>query len=93
MADVPLVRLFISSENEEDALVNVGEVLGLETEERKETHDEAAAAGYVGLGFKMYQLDAMLPFHKLSQTTSKFDKKKNGTQGSTVCITDVPSAF
>ncbi|XP_027041695.1 tudor domain-containing protein 7-like [Pocillopora damicornis] len=45
MADVPLVRLFISSENEEDALVNVGEVLGLETEEQKETHDEAAAAG------------------------------------------------
>ena len=66
MADVPLVRLFISSENEEDALVNVGEVLGLETEERKETHDETAAAGYVGLGFKMYQLDSMLPFHKLS---------------------------
>ena len=64
MADVPLVRLFISSENEEDALVNVGEVLGLETEERKETHDEAAAAGYVGLGFKMYQLDSMLLFHK-----------------------------
>ena len=93
MADVPLVRLFISSDNEEDALVNVGEVLGLETEEQKETHDETATAGYVGLGFKMYQLDSMLPFHKLSQTTSKFDKKKNGTQGSTVCITDVPSAF
>ena len=64
MADVPLVRIFISSENEEDALVNVGEVLGLETEEQKETHDEAAAAGYVGLGFKMYQLDSMLLFHK-----------------------------
>ena len=64
MADVPLVRLFISSENEEDALVNVGEVLGLETEERKETHDEAAAAGYVGLTI------SLIPFLNMTLPTS-----------------------
>ncbi|XP_022786360.1 tudor domain-containing protein 1-like isoform X2 [Stylophora pistillata] len=45
LADVPLVRLFVSSEDEEDALVNLGEVLGLETEEQSETFDEAASAG------------------------------------------------
>ena len=46
--DVPLVRLFVPSEEDESALVNLAELIGLESEKQAEfEEEESTAAGYM----------------------------------------------
>lgn len=46
-SDVPLVRLFVPSEEDENALLNVAELIGLESEKQEESQEESTSAGYV----------------------------------------------
>ena len=47
-SDVPLVRLFVPSEEDESALVNLAELIGLESEIQAEfQEEETTSAGYV----------------------------------------------
>ena len=47
MSDVPIVRLFIPSEEDEQALVNLGELIGVETKRPTETQDALPSNGFV----------------------------------------------
>ena len=46
-SDVPIVRLFIPSEEDEQALVNLGELIGVETKRATETQDALPSNGFV----------------------------------------------
>ena len=46
-SDVPIVRLFIPSEEDEQALVNLGELIGVETKRPTETQDALPSNGFV----------------------------------------------
>ena len=47
-SDVPLVRLFVPSEEDESALVNVAELIGLESEIQADFQEkESTSAGYM----------------------------------------------
>ena len=47
MSDIPIVRLFIPSEEDEQALVNLGELIGVETKRPTETRDALPSNGFV----------------------------------------------
>ena len=47
MSDVPIIRLFIPSEEDEQALVNLGELIGVETKRATETQDALPSNGFV----------------------------------------------
>lgn len=44
---MPLVRLFVPSEEDENVLLNVAELIGLESETQEESQEESTSAGYV----------------------------------------------
>ena len=47
-SDVPLVRLFVPSEEDENVLVNLAELIGLESEKQTEfQEEESTSAGYM----------------------------------------------
>ena len=47
MSDIPIVRFFIPSEEDEQALVNLGELIGVETKRPTETQDALPSNGFV----------------------------------------------
>ena len=47
MSDVPIIRLFIPPEEDEQALVNLGELIGVETKRPTETRDGLPSNGFV----------------------------------------------
>lgn len=53
---MPLVRLFVPSEEDESTLLNLAELIGIETEREKESQEEPSSAGYVPCSWKIQQI-------------------------------------